>query len=187
MTTYPRQPGHRGGYRPALQSQCQDIRRVLPHPCPAHRGDDDNLAIKDGDQGGLILPSRDWYDRRGEEIRLDFLLRPVPAVSATPGERLADPVAEPETLVAFIAETTPGGGVIAQMALSVLVFWLYMTAKLPESTWGSSSAASSCCLWPAGGPVVLGFGEPIAAAVMLGNVALGGFAYKTWMARQAES
>ena len=24
-------------------------------PCPAHRGDDDNLAIKDGDQGGLIL------------------------------------------------------------------------------------------------------------------------------------
>ena len=37
------------------------------------------------------------------------------------------------------------------------------------------------------GPVVLGFGEPIAAAVMLGNVALGGFAYKTWMERQAES
>ena len=114
-------------------------------PCPAHRGDDDNLAIKDGDQGGLILPSRDWYDRRGEEISLDFLLRPVPAVSATPGERLADPVAEPETLVAFIAETTPGGGVIAQMALTVLVFWLYMTAKLPESTWGASSAASSFC------------------------------------------
>ena len=81
------------------------------------------------------IPSRDWYDRRGEEIRLDFLLRPVPAVSATPGERLADPVAEPETLAAFIAETTPGGGVIAQMALTVLVFWLYMTAKLPESTW----------------------------------------------------
>ena len=24
-------------------------------PCPAHRGDDDNLAIKDGDQGGLVL------------------------------------------------------------------------------------------------------------------------------------
>ena len=37
------------------------------------------------------------------------------------------------------------------------------------------------------GPVVLGFGEPIAAAVMLGNVALGGFAYKTWMARTSES
>ena len=37
------------------------------------------------------------------------------------------------------------------------------------------------------GPVVLGFGEPIATAVMLGNVALGGFAYKTWMEGQAES
>ena len=37
------------------------------------------------------------------------------------------------------------------------------------------------------GPVALGFGEPFAAAVMLGNVALGGFAYKTWMERQVES
>ena len=36
-------------------------------------------------------------------------------------------------------------------------------------------------------PVVPGFGEPIAAAVMLGNVVLGSFAYKTWMARTSES
>ena len=37
------------------------------------------------------------------------------------------------------------------------------------------------------GPGALGFGEPFAAAVMLGNVALGSFAYKTWMARTTES
>ena len=101
----------------------------------------------------------------------------MPAVSATPGERLADPVAEPETLVAFIAETTPGGGVIAQMALTVLVFWLYMAAKLPESTWRPLGGVLVLLLasW---GPVVLGFGEPFAGAVMLIDVALGAYAYK---------
>lgn len=33
------------------------------------------------------------------------------------------------------------------------------------------------------GPVVLGFGEPFAAAVMMMNTALGAFCWKVWMAR----
>ena len=37
------------------------------------------------------------------------------------------------------------------------------------------------------GPVLPGFGEPFAAAVLVGNVALAGISYKTWMARTAES
>ena len=36
-------------------------------------------------------------------------------------------------------------------------------------------------------PVVLGFGEPFAAGALMMNVVLGSFAYKTWMARTAES
>ena len=36
-------------------------------------------------------------------------------------------------------------------------------------------------------PVLLGFGSPLAAAIILVNVALGAFSYKVWMDRTAES
>ena len=54
MTTYPQSTSaadiaHR--YKPNARSSGGFFRI----PCPAHRGDDDNLAIKDGGQAGLIL------------------------------------------------------------------------------------------------------------------------------------
>ena len=54
-----------------------------------------------------------------------------------PGPALADPVAEPDTLVAFIAEATPGGGVVAQGLIVIVVWYLYLVAP-------------TCCCWPAG-------------------------------------
>ena len=50
---------------------------------------------------------------------------------------------------------------MAQMALTVSVFWLYLTAPLPESTWRTPYGVPVLVLgsW---GPVLLGFGEPFA-------------------------
>ena len=56
---------------------------------------------------------------------------------------------------------------------------------MPESTWHPLGGVLVLLLarWV---PVVLGFGEPFAAAVMLMNVALGAYAWKM-LARNAES
>ena len=64
----------------------------------------------------------------------------------------------------------------------IVVWYLYLVAPLPASAWRPLGGVLVLLLasW---GPVVLGFGEPFAAAAMLVNVALGSFAYKTWMAR----
>ena len=68
----------------------------------------------------------------------------------------------------------------------IVVYFMHMLTPMPDGPWRLFGGLLVMLLasW---GPVVLGFGEPIAAAVMLGNVALGGFAYKTWMERNAES
>ena len=68
----------------------------------------------------------------------------------------------------------------------IVVYFMHMLTPMPDGPWRLFGGLLVMLLasW---GPVVLGFGEPFAAAVMLGNVALGGFAYKTWMERNAES
>ena len=45
---------------------------------------------------------------------------------------LVDPVAEANTLVDFIAQTTPGGGIMAQTLLVILVYAAYIL-KAPPS------------------------------------------------------
>ena len=70
-----------------------------------------------GDRASLIdngilsvetpVPSRDWQERRTETVTMEFLRRAPTAVQLTLAQPLADPVAEPETLVDFIA-TPPG-------------------------------------------------------------------------------
>ena len=72
------------------------------------------------------------------------------------------------------------------MALTVLVFWLYLTAPLPIGEWRVLGGVL-VLLMASWGPVVLRFGSPLAASVLLMNTALGAFSWKAWMARNAES
>ena len=53
---------------------------------------------------------------------------------------------------------------------------------MPDGTWRIFGAVLVLVL-SAWVPVMLGFGEPFAAAVMMMNVALGAFSFKAWMAR----
>ena len=46
--------------------------------------------------------------------------------AVTHGPRLTDPTAEPGTLVDFVASTTPGGGVVAQGLIVIVVYVLYI-------------------------------------------------------------
>ena len=66
---------------------------------------------------------------------------------------------------------------MAQGLIVIVVYFMHMLTPMPDGPWRLFGGLL----------VMLGSGEPIAAAVILGNVALGGFAYKTWMERQAES
>ena len=66
----------------------------------------------------------------------------------------------------FIAETTPGGGVVAQGLIVILVGYLYLVTPMPESTWRPLGGVLVLLManW---GPVLPGYGEPFAAAVLV--------------------
>ena len=124
----------------------------------------------------------DWTERQGETITLAFSRAPVTRVQVDPGPRLADPVADENTLVSFIATTTPGGGVVAQGLIVIVTYLFFMWTPMPDGTWRIFGAVLVLVL-SAWVPVVLGLGEPFAAALLLGNVALGAYCWKVWMAR----
>ena len=68
----------------------------------------------------------------------------------------------------------------------IATYLFFMWTPMPDGTWRIFGAALVLTL-SAWIPVMLGFGEPFAASMMLVNVVLGSFAYKTWLARNAES
>ena len=107
----------------------------------------------------------DWIGRSGQEITLTFSSTPAADRAAeaavAPGPALADPVAEANTLVEFIARTTPGGGVVAQGLIVIVVWYLYLVTPLPVSDWRPLGGVL-VLLMASWGPVVLGFGSPLA-------------------------
>ena len=132
------------------------------------------------------IQSRDWDVLDGQTVTLSFSRAPDPVViDLEPAPALVDPVAEANTLVEFIARTTPGGGVVAQGLIVIVVYLLY-ALKASATPWGIMGGAVVlvCAPWV---PVALGFGSPLAAAILLMNTALGSYAWKAWLARQAES
>ena len=127
------------------------------------------------------LPSRDWADRNGEEIAFEFRRhRPQAEPPVLPPE-LTNPTATATSFVEFLTETTPGGPVMAQTLIVILVYLMFIL-RAPATPWGVMLSAIVLILTP-WIPVVFGYGSTIAAAIILANVGSGAFTYKAFVAR----
>ena len=126
------------------------------------------------------LPSCDWSDKTGTEVVMDF--RRVNTESPTvPIPPEAKPAAAPGSFVEFLSATTPGGPVMAQTLVVILVFIMFVFSA-PPTPWGIIMSAIVLILTP-WAPVLFGYGSTMAAAIVLINVVTGAFAYKAYFAR----
>ena len=123
---------------------------------------------------------RDWQRREGEVVTLTFASLRFPPRPAGPAPLVAPPV-EPDSFVAWLSETTPGGPVMAQVLITVLVFVGFMLTA-PATPWGVMLAAIVLIATP-WVSTFWGFGSTIAASIVAVNVAVGAFCWKTWAAR----
>ena len=127
------------------------------------------------------IPSRDWSTRSGEDVIIEFHRHVGQAAPALPLTPFAEPTAVAGSFVAFLSETTPGGPVIAQTLIVILVFvgFLY---KMPATPTGIIQAAVVLVMTP-WIPVLFGYGSTISAGIILVNVVAGAFSYKVFAAR----
>ena len=123
---------------------------------------------------------RDWEARSSELVTLSFSRRVAAAAPTTPPPLVA-PVAEPDSFVEWLAETTPGGPVMVQALITVIVFVGFMLT-VPATPWGLLLGAVVLITTP-WLPVVFGFGSTIAASIVAINVLAGAFTYKAWVGR----
>ena len=127
------------------------------------------------------LPSRDWESRDAQEVAIEFRRHRAQTTPAVLPAAETEPVGAPGSFVAFLAETTPGGAVTAQMVIVVMVY-LAVILKTPGTVWGVWVAAITLIMTP-WVPVLFGFGDTIAASINLINVPAGAFVYKVFAAR----
>ena len=126
------------------------------------------------------IHSRDWDTQSGDNISLVFHRHRVQAVSAPTPDPLTDPSGEPDSFVEFLAERTPGGPIVAQALIVILVYAGFLF-RSPSDPWSILIAAVVLIMTP-WVPVFWDFGEPVAAALVGLNVAAGAYAYKSWAA-----
>ena len=81
----------------------------------------------------------------------------------------------------WLSETTPGGPVVAQMLITLLVY-AGVLWKTPPTPWGVMVAGLAVVLTP-WIPTFWAFGSTMAASAVGVNVVLGAFAYKTFAQR----
>ena len=126
------------------------------------------------------LPSREWDGKDGEEIAFEFHRHRSQVVAVIPSA-ITSPTVQADSFVAFLSKTTPGGPVMAQSLIVILVYVMFLY-KTPSSPQGIMMAAIVLILTP-WGPVLLGFGDSFAAAIILVNVIAGAYAYKSFTGR----
>ena len=128
------------------------------------------------------LPNtRDWDDKDAEQIAFDFRHPRTEPADPTLPPKIEDPVGLPGSPVEWIVNNTPGGRVMTQSMIVLLVYFLYMS-RAPATAWG---------LWIGVGALVgtawvtvfLGFGSIMGASMALLNIISGAFLYKGWIAR----
>ena len=104
---------------------------------------------------------------------------PIPAVVAPPV--LAEPDAEGESFNEFLSRTTPGGPVVIQSLIVLIVYATYIFSA-PAKPWTIMLGAMVLMLTP-WVPVIFGYGSTIAASIIFLNILAGAFSYKVFMAR----
>ena len=126
------------------------------------------------------MPSRDWLRRDGALVTLTFSALSFPAAPATPAA-LAPPTTDTGSFAEWLAATTPGDPVMAQMLITIIVFVGFLFTA-PATPWGLILGAVVLIMTP-WIPTFWGFGSTIAASIVGINVAVGAFTYKAWAAR----
>ena len=126
------------------------------------------------------IPSRDWESKDGEDVIMEFHRHLAEAVLIAQAP-LVDPVGTSGSFVAFLAESTPGGPIMAQTMIVIIVSVMFTFAASPTPK-GVMMAAIVLVMTP-WIPVLFGFGSTMAAVIVLVNVAAGAFSYKVFAAR----
>ena len=126
------------------------------------------------------LPSRDWDDKDGEEVAFEFR-RLRSQTTATTVPRETEPEGERGSFVEFLTESTPGGAVTAQMLIVILVYLMFIRTA-PPTPFGVMLSAGVLILSP-WVPMIFGYGDVLAASIILVNVLLAAFTYKVFAAR----
>ena len=118
-----------------------------------------------------------------EDVIIDFRRPYDQYIPPTLPPSRANPPAQSDSFIDFVTRTTPGGGVTAQMVVTILVYVMFLF-KTPSSPLGIMLAAAVLILTP-WGPFLLGFehADPIAAAIVTVNVLAGAYVYKAFAAR----
>ena len=127
------------------------------------------------------IPGMDWASRDGEEVIFEFHRhRGQPEFNIVPAA-LTAPGGEAGSFIEFLSGSTPGGPVVFQILIVILVFAMFLF-KAPSTPQGTIMAAIVLIMTP-WLPVLFGYGETIAAVIILVNVSAGSFAYKVFAAR----
>ena len=126
---------------------------------------------------------RDWEARDGQDVTIDFRRHRTQAIIIAPPSSppLTEPAGEPGSFVEFLSLTTPGGPVMAQTLIVILVYSMFLFTA-PSTPWGTTLSALVLIMTP-WVPVMFGYGSTISGAIILVNVAAGAFAYKVFAAR----
>lgn len=137
---------------------------------------------KAGDTLTLQPPvtTREWRGREGQAVTFDFYSRVKPTSPVSPPP-LVDPVGVAGSFTEFLATSTPGGPVMAQ-TLIVIVVYLMLSFRASPNPQGVLLMTTALIMTP-WIPVLFGFGSTIAAVIVLVNVAAGSFSYKVFAAR----
>lgn len=125
--------------------------------------------------------SRDWDSKVGEVVTLLFSRAAIPpaAVAVAP---LTEPTAPPGCFLDFLQTSTPGGGMIAQTMITVVVF-IGFTLRAKPSPHNLILASIVLIITPWVPVVVFGIGSTILASIVAVNILTGAFAFKVFAAR----
>ena len=127
------------------------------------------------------LPSRDWDSKLGEAVTVTFTRPPIPPVVAAPVV-LVEPTAESGSFLEFLQNTTPGGGVVAQTMIVIIVFlgFTFTAAPTPRNILLASIVLVITPWIPV---VIFGIGSTVAASIIFVNILTGAYASKSFAAR----
>ena len=141
------------------------------------------IADRTGDTLKLAPPllSRDWDAIVGEDVTIAFTRRTAVPIHVAPTRITEADVGAPGSFIQWVADTTPGGPVTAQMVMVIFVY-VAMLQSVPATPRGILGATVVLVLTP-WVPVLIGFGSSLAASIMFVNVVVGGFAYKARLRR----